>query len=98
LERAGIPTGPDPETVQLAEALIEGTRADSWAGILGSFESITTQFLAVYRRIGELAPAERDTADLLVAHELALGAFARRELAGDGAGSLSAIEALPHMA
>jgi hypothetical protein len=97
LQRAGISTEPDPETVSTAKALVDGSAAISWSDILGSFETITTQYAALYARIGELDPSEQATADLLVAHELALRDFARKELAGDTEGSLAAIEALPHL-
>jgi hypothetical protein len=97
MERAGVSLEPEAETVSLAEALVDGSAAAPWLDLMGSFESITTQFLALYAQIGMLNPAEHETADLLVAHELALRAFARMEIAGDAAGSLAAIEALPHL-
>jgi hypothetical protein len=97
LERAGISTDPDPGMVSAAEALVEATASVPWLDVMGSFEAITTQYTALYVRIGELDPAERETSELLVAHEQALQEFGRRELAGDGAGSLTRIEALPHL-
>jgi hypothetical protein len=97
LQRAGISTKPDPDTVSTAQALAEATASIAWNDIMGSFEAITTQFLDLYVRIGELDPTEKGASDLLVAHEVALRDFARLELAGDVDGSLSAIAALPHM-
>jgi hypothetical protein len=97
LERAGIPTEPDPDTVQAAEAMADGMGAVSWLELVGSLEPVTTQYAAMYARIGELDPSERATADLLVAHELALRSFGVLELAGDDADSLAAINALPHL-
>ena len=97
LERAGISTEPDPETVALAEALIESTAQIPWDDIMGSLGPITTQYREMYARIGELDPSEVETSDMLVAHELALASFGRLELAGDVSGSLDEIEALPHL-
>ncbi len=97
MERNGFPTDPDPQTVKDAEALAEVAATLSWSDFLGAFESITTQFLALYRRIGEVAEADRAESELLVAHEEALREFARRELAGRTDDSLELIEVLPHM-
>jgi hypothetical protein len=97
MERNGFPTDPDQKTVSDAEALAEVAATLSWADFLGAFESITTQFLALYRRIGEVAVADKAESELLVAHEEALREFARRELAGHTDDSLALIEALPHM-
>ncbi|HXQ44793.1 MAG TPA: hypothetical protein VN816_09150 [Acidimicrobiales bacterium] len=97
MDRNGFPTDPDPQTVSDAEALAEAAATLSWADFLGAFEGITTQFLALYRRIGEVAEADKAESELLVAHEEALREFARRELAGHTDDSLELIEALPHM-
>jgi hypothetical protein len=97
LERAGISTRPDPETVATAEALLQGAVALTWSDLMSIFGPITAQYIPLYQRIGELSPAERDTADLLVAHERALRDFARAEVDGDGARSLEPITALAHM-
>jgi len=96
LERAGLPTDPDPESLQTAEALA-GASSTPWKDLLATFEPITSQFCAMYRRIGELDPSEREMSELLVAHELALRNFARAEIAGDTATSLDDINALAHM-
>jgi hypothetical protein len=97
MERHGLPTEPDPEVVSASEAQAEAGAALAWADLMGFFEPITTEFLAVYRRIGELSETDRAESDLLVAHEEALREFARRELAGRTDDSLELIEALPHM-
>jgi hypothetical protein len=103
LQRAGISTDPDPNTVRDADALADALDSVSWDEFMVSFEPVLTEFLALYARIGELDPSERETADLLVAHELALGEFARAEVAGadhsagDSDNSLAPINALPHM-
>ena len=94
LERAGLPTEPDPEMVTLADALAVDL---PWEDFLAATEAITEQYIPLYRRIGELDPSEQATSDLLVAHEAALRAFARAELAGDTATSLEEINALAHM-
>jgi hypothetical protein len=95
--RNGLSTDPDPQTVSDAEALGEVAATVPWTDFLGAFESITTQFLALYERIGEVAEADRAESELLVAHEVALREFARREIAGRSDDSLALIEALPHM-
>ena len=96
LDRAGLSTAPDDESLQAAEALA-GAAGMPWKDLMATFEPITSQYLAVYRRIGELDPSEKETADLLVAHELALRGFARAEFAGDSDTSLDQINALAHM-
>jgi hypothetical protein len=98
LERAGLPTEPDPEMLTLAEALVPDAAKSTWEDLLRSVNmSVTEQFIPLYRRIGELHPAERETADLLVAHELALRDFARAEIAGKTTTSLDPVHALAHM-
>jgi hypothetical protein len=97
LERAGVPTDTDPDTEALAAALLAGALALSWSELMATFGPITAQFIPLYRRIGELSPAEQETAGLLVAHEEALRDFAGAEIAGDRARSLQPIMALAHM-
>jgi hypothetical protein len=97
LERAGISTAPDPDILSLAEALVPDSATQPWAEVLASVETVTDQFLPLYERIGQLNPAERAAAELLVAHELALRDFCRREQAGDTTTSLNAVNALAHM-
>ena len=97
LTRAGVDTRPDPEVLSTAAALVPDAAAMGWDELMESFEPITSQYIPLYRRIGELDPAEREISDLLVAHEQALGAFARAELVGQTSTSLEPIEALPHM-
>ncbi len=95
--RNGLSTDPDPQTIKDAEALAEAIAPMPWSDFMGAFEAITTEFLAVYRRIGEISAADRAESELLVAHEEALREFARREVAGRTDDSLALIEALPHM-
>ena len=97
LERAGISTQPDPETQATAAALLPAALGLAWRDLMGTLGPITAQFIPLYQRIGELCPAERDTAELLVAHEEALRAFAQAEVDGDRATSLEPITALAHM-
>jgi hypothetical protein len=97
LERAGISTEPDPQNVSVGETLVQASAGLPWSDIVGAIEPITGQYLNLYRRIGQLDPAEIETANLLVAHELALAAFGRKEVEGDLEGSLDEIEALPHL-
>jgi hypothetical protein len=97
LERAGVSTETDPETQALAAALLAGALTLSWGDLMATFGPITAQFIPLYRRIGQLSPDERETADLLVAHEQALRDFAAAEIAGDRARSLQPIMALAHM-
>jgi hypothetical protein len=96
LERAGLSTQPDPDSISTAEALA-GAGTTPWLELLATFEPITSQFCAMYRRIGELDPTERAASELLVAHELALRNFARAEIAGDTQTSMDEINALAHM-
>ena len=97
LQRAGLTTEPDAKTIAEAESLAEALADVAWSDFIGSFEPITSQYVAMYARIGQLNPDERATADLLVAHELALRDFGRLELEGKGDDSLAAIMALPHL-
>jgi murein L,D-transpeptidase YcbB/YkuD len=97
LQRAGLTTEPDAKTIAEAESLAEALADVAWSDFMASFEPITSQYAAMYARIGQLNPDERATADLLVAHELALRDFGRLELEGKGDDSLAAIMALPHL-
>ena len=97
LERAGLSTEPDAEMLGVAEALAAESEKATWDDIMTAAVSVTGQFIPLYRRIGELSPSERETADLLVAHEIAIRDFARAELAGDTATSLDPVYALAHM-
>ncbi len=98
LEHNALGTDPDPDVVRDAEALADAAATLPWSDLMAAFEPITTQFIALYQRIGELTGEEdRAVAELLVAHEEALREFARRELSGRADESLALIHALPHM-
>lgn len=97
MERSGLPTDPDPQTVADTETITDMAASMSWVDLWASGESITTQFLVLYHRIGELAETEQEAAALLVAHEEAIRDFARIEHAGGSDDSLGVIRSLPHM-
>jgi hypothetical protein len=97
MERAGLPTGPDQEAVKEGLGLADLLDAAPWIDFMGTFEPVTTEFLAVYHRIAEVNPDEHEVSALLVAHEEALREFGRQELAGNTEGSLDLINALPHL-
>jgi hypothetical protein len=97
MERNGLPTEPVPAVVSEAEGRAELGAEFSWADLMGLFEPITTEFILLYQRIGEISEADEAEVEILVAHEVALREFARRELAGRTDDSLALIEALPHM-
>jgi hypothetical protein len=94
LERAAISTDPDPAMLELADALAVDV---TWAAFMSATVEITKQYIPLYERIGELDPTESAASELLVAHEVALRAFADKELAGDTTTSLQAVDALAHM-
>jgi hypothetical protein len=99
MEHHGLPTEADPDVEREARARADAAASLPWSVLMEAFEPITTQFIALYTRIGALArPEDRAVADLLVAHEEALRTFARLELAGRGEDSLAVITSLPHMA
>ncbi len=98
MEHNALGTDPDPDVVRDAEALADAVATVAWSDLMAAFEPITTQFIALYQRIGELTGEEdRPAAELLVAHEQALREFARRELSGRAEDSLALIRVLPHM-
>ncbi len=97
LERAGVSTEPDPEILTVAESFAVAALESTWDGFMASIDTVTSQYIELYRHIGELNPSEREIADLLLAHEHALRHFARAELAGDTATSLDPVNVLAHM-
>jgi hypothetical protein len=95
MERLGIPTDPDQATLDVATALA----ADyDYAAMIASLPAVTGEYLGYYSRLRELVE-EQDagTVNLLIAHEMALELFARRECAGEQENSLEPIGALPHV-
>jgi hypothetical protein len=61
LERAGLSTDPETRATATATALLPGALGLTWDGLMADHRPV--------QRIGELRPAERDTADLVVAPE-----------------------------
>ena len=100
LERKGYERGDTAATVTRATELAEAVAGMTWEQFLGSFESVTKEFLARYHRILELTDdeSERALAQAYVAHEHALCAFARRALGREAGEPLAEILALPHVA
>ncbi len=95
--RAGLPVEPEPAVVAEGVALADAVLDLPWGDLMGSFEPVTTEFLTLYRRIGEVSPFEGEISAILVAHEEALRDFARQELAGNVGASLHQIQALSHL-
>ena len=98
-ERRKLDFGDTAATLATAKELADALADTSWEEFLGSFEGITTQFLAKYRELVELAPDdfERRIAEAYVAHEEALACFARRALGSEPGEPLELILALPHV-
>jgi hypothetical protein len=93
LDRNGVPTEPNSAVVEAMGAI----EAYDWTTMLEGVRPVAADFLTKYRRLAELVDAADSTAtEALVAHELALDEFCRRELAGEP-GSADAILALPHL-
>jgi hypothetical protein len=94
MERLGISTVPDPT---IAENVVKGTFFD-YEGMINVLPGITGQYLGYYTRLRQLVePRDASVVDLLIAHELALELFARREAAGELESSLEPIKALSHV-
>lgn len=93
MERLGIRTDSDPSVLAAASEDVRSFEETLKATCFGSIK-----FLNYYMRLRVLAN-ERDalTVDALIAHELAVEVFARRELAGDSRNSLQPIKALSHV-
>lgn len=95
LTRLGISTDPDP-------AIIEGVSKITdfdYERMVSGLPAVVADYLVSYSRLRELvAPEDAHTVDLLIAHELALEVFARREVAGETGRSLEPIRALAHVA
>ena len=99
-ERGVFDRGDTGSTVTTATALADGMVGTSWEDFLGSFEPITSKYLATYRQLVDLASDadERAVAEAYVAHEEALAAFARRALGQEPGEPLERILTLPHVA
>jgi hypothetical protein len=95
-----IASGDSAASAAAGRELGEGVADLPWDEFLRSFEPVTTQFLAKYRRLVVLATddEERRVADAYVAHELALMAYVYRALGEETGDPLEPILALPHVA
>jgi len=95
MERLGISTVPDQATLDVAAAL--ATEYD-YGEMVGSIPAVTAEYLDCYSRLRHLVDEQdAEAINLLIAHELALELFARRESAGETERSLDPIRALPHV-
>lgn len=94
MEAYGISTTPD---TQMLDA-IASTTAYDYQDMLSTIPALAAEYLDHYCRLRALVPAD-DAAvvDSLIAHELALELFMRRELAGETETSLVPIRALAHV-
>jgi hypothetical protein len=94
MERLGISTEPDAAIVKSVGAMTDF----DYQSMVQALPMITGEYLGYYARLRELVePEDCSVVNLLIAHELALELFARREMAGDTATSLQPIRALPHV-
>lgn len=94
LQRLGLPTEPDPSIL----AFVRGMTDFDYSGMLDFVPAAAAEYLVSYARLRELCgPEEEGVVNLLIAHELALEVFMRREKAGLVDISLQPIVALPHV-
>lgn len=100
LARRGISSGDSAASVAAGQEMADAVKDMEWETFLGSFEPVTSRYLALYRDLAERAtdPADRDVAEAYVAHEQALMAFARRARGEEAGEPLREILALPHVA
>ena len=95
MDRLGISTATDPATVEVVAAL--STEYD-YEGMVRSLPAVASEYLGYYRQLRALVDEQDAGAvNLLIAHEMALELFARRECAGETESSLDPIRALPHV-
>lgn len=98
LARKGIATDGEATSAATGAAFAEGLAAQPWSQLVGSLQTATASYAALYAELRPLVGAEDlDVVDALVAHEEALRAFAVLEAAGDPA-SVAPILALAHVA
>jgi len=99
-EWRSLDRGDTAATVAEATDLADVVGPMTWPEFLGSFEPVTSQFLAKYRELVGLASDDRERAiaEAYVAHEEALAAWARRSLGQEVGEPLQLILALPHVA
>jgi hypothetical protein len=99
-ERRALDRGDTTATVNTATEMADAVTGMTWEQFLGSFEPVTSQFLAKYQELVTLSsePEEHAIAEAYVAHERALAAFARRALGQEDGDPLEPILALAHVA
>jgi hypothetical protein len=99
-DRRALDRGDTAATVARVAGMADGVATITWEQFLANFEPVTTEFLAKYRQLVDLAEddTERDIAEAYVAHEEALAAFARRSLGQESGDPLEPILAVPHVA
>jgi hypothetical protein len=94
LQRLGLETEPDPSMLEF----VNGMTDFEYAAMLDSVPAVAAEYLVSYGRLRELCAAEdQGVVNLVIAHELALEVFMRREKAGFVDISLQAIAVLPHV-
>jgi hypothetical protein len=94
MTRLGLSTAVDQAMV---DAVANGAPL-GYEVMLASLLPITAEYLGYYARLRELVgPEDFEVIDLLIAHEMALELFTRREMAGETQTSLQPIFALPHV-
>ncbi len=94
LERLGISTEPDQAMLDFVSTMTDF----DYSAMLDSVPVVASEFLVAYGRLRELCgPEDEGVVNLVIAHELALEVFMRREQAGLVDTSLQAIEVLPHV-
>ena len=100
LERRGLARGDSIASAEMGRELAAGVADVPWDEFLRSFEPVTSQFLATYRRLVELASdeSERAVARAYVDHEQALMVFVRRALGEEPGEPLEPILTLAHVA
>lgn len=94
MTRLGLSTEPDPAVLDGVAA----TRDFDYRRMLEAIPHLTAVYLGYYRRLRELVePQDEAVADALIAHELALELFTRRELSEESDASLDPVRALAHV-
>lgn len=94
LQRLGVSAEPDQSMLDS----VRGITDFDYSAMLESVPAAAAEYLVSYGRLRELCgPEDEGVVNLLIAHELALEVFMRREKAGLANISLQAIEALPHV-
>jgi hypothetical protein len=95
MERLGISTVPDEATRDIATAL---SPEYDYPAMVRSLPGVAGEYLRYYSRLRELVDdQDAGVVNLLIAHEMALELFARREAADETEISLDPLRALPHV-